>query len=186
MRPLADGGEGTMEAVIHATQGTIYEVNALGPLGKTRLCRYGFIPKTNTAVIEICEAAGITLVKEKEKNPLHTTTYGVGQMIKNAIEQGIRKFIIGLGGSATNDGGVGMLQALGFEFLDEEGEQIPFGAQGLEKLVCIRTENAVTELKECEFLVACDVKNPLCDESGCSAVYGPQKGATAEMIKKNG
>ena len=112
VRPLADGGEGTMEAVIHATQGTIYEVNALGPLGESRLCRYGFIPKTNTAVIEICEAAGITLVKEKEKNPLHTTTYGVGQMIKNAIERGIRKFIIGLGGSATNDGGVGMLQAL--------------------------------------------------------------------------
>lgn len=184
VRPLADGGEGTTEAVVCATEGTVYEVNALDPLARPRVCRYGFIPKTNTAVIEICEAAGITLVKDEEKNPLHTTTYGVGQMIKDAIGRGIRKFIIGLGGSVTNDGGVGMLQALGFEFFDEKGKQIPLGAKGLEKLVTVRTENAAAELKECEFLVACDVKNPLCGARGCSAVYGPQKGATAETIEK--
>ena len=182
--PLADGGEGTVSAIVAATGGTLYEVNALDPLARTRICEYGVIPQTDTAVVEISAAAGITLIDEKEKNPLHTTTYGVGQILADAIKKGCRKFIIGLGGSVTNDGGVGMLQALGFEFLDGDGNEIPLGGKGLEKLAQIKTENALPELKNCEFLVACDVKNPLCGANGCSAVYGPQKGATKEMIEK--
>ncbi len=182
--PLADGGEGTVEAVVSATGGTMYEVNAVDPLARALVCQYGILPEKQTAVIEISAAAGITLLKEEEKNPLLTTTYGVGQIIKHAIAQGCKKFIVGLGGSVTNDGGVGMLQALGFEFLDDNGNEIPLGAKGLEKLAKIQTENALPELKNCEFLVACDVKNPLCGANGCSAVYGPQKGATKEMIEK--
>jgi glycerate kinase len=113
-----------------------------------------------------------------------TTTYGVGELIADAIGRGCRKFIVGIGGSATNDGGVGMLSALGFEFLDRDGDPIEQGAQGLEKLVSIKTDKALPELSECEFSVACDVKNPLCGDLGCSAVYGKQKGATPEMIEK--
>ena len=128
-------------------------------------------------------AAGITLIEESERNPMNTTTFGVGEMILDAISKGCRKFVIGIGGSATNDGGIGMLQALGFEFLDKNGKQVLLGAKGLKDIAVIRTENAVKELKECYFCVACDVKNILCGENGCSAIYGPQKGATPEMIK---
>ena len=122
------------------------------------------------------------MVSGDEKNPLYTTTYGVGEMIKDAIAKGCRKFLIGIGGSATNDGGVGMLQALGFDFLDRDGNQIKKGAAGLADLCEIKADKALTELRECEFVVACDVKNPLCGSNGCSAIYGPQKGATPEMI----
>jgi ribonuclease HI len=129
-------------------------------------------------------AAGITLIGEDERNPLLTTTYGVGELISHAIrENGCRKFIVGIGGSATNDGGVGMLSALGFKFLDREGREIPMGASGLASLDRIITDGAMPELAECEFHIACDVKNPLCGENGCSAIYGPQKGATEQMIK---
>lgn len=127
-------------------------------------------------------AAGITLIAEKERNPLNTTTYGVGELILDAITKGCRKFIVGIGGSATNDGGIGMLQALGFAFLDKNGNQVTLGAKGLEDIVEIKIDHAVRELKECSFCVACDVKNPLCGENGCSAIYGPQKGATQAMI----
>ena len=127
-------------------------------------------------------AAGITLISENERNPMDTTTYGVGEMILDAISRGCRRFIIGIGGSATNDGGIGLLTALGFEFSDKNGKQVPLGAKGLKDIAVIRTENAVKELKECSFCVACDVKNVLCGKEGCSAVYGPQKGATPEMI----
>lgn len=181
--PIADGGEGTVDAIVSATNGAKIEVDVCDPLGKRIKTTYGIIPDRKTAVIEMSAAAGITLISENERNPLNTTTYGVGEMIKDAIIKGCRKFIIGIGGSATNDGGVGMLQALGFEFLDGCDNQVTHGAKGLEHIVKIRTDKAMKELCECSFCVACDVKNVLCGENGCSAIYGPQKGATPEMIK---
>lgn len=180
--PLADGGEGTVEALVHGMKGTLLSIQVTGPLGKPVTCAYGIIKHTKTAIIEMSGAAGITLVPETEKNPLYTTTYGVGEVIKDAISRGCRRFIIGIGGSATNDGGTGMLQALGYEFLDSKGNEIPFGAIGLSTLETITDTNVIPELKECTFYVACDVTNPLCGELGCSAIYGPQKGATPEMI----
>ncbi len=181
--PIAVGGEGTVEAIISATNGEIVRTVVCNPLGEKIEATYGFIPHTKTAIIEMSAAAGITLIEESERNPMNTTTFGVGEMILDAISKGCRKFVIGIGGSATNDGGVGMLQALGFEFLDKNGKQVLLGAKGLKDIAVIRTENAVKELKECYFCVACDVKNILCGENGCSAIYGPQKGATPEMIK---
>lgn len=181
--PIADGGEGTVETVISATEGELVKTVVTGPLGKKTEAVYGFIPKTKTAVMEMSAAAGITLIGENERNPMNTTTFGVGEMIADAVTKGCRSFVIGIGGSATNDGGVGMLQALGFEFLDENKMQVSPGGKGLKDIAEIRTENAIKELKECSFKVACDVKNVLCGENGCSAIYGPQKGATKEMIK---
>ncbi len=180
--PIADGGEGTVEAIVSATCGEWAEKTVKNPLGCPVLAKYGINKKTKTAIIEMAAAAGITLICEEERNPLHTTTYGVGELILDAIEKGCRKFVIGIGGSATNDGGIGMLQALGFEFFNKNGEQVPLGAKGLGEIVTIRTENALKELSECAFSVACDVTNPLCGERGASAVYGPQKGATPQMV----
>lgn len=181
--PIADGGEGTVEAIITANQGELVKTTVHDPLGEVISATYGYVPKTKTAIIEMAAVAGITLIKENQRNPLNTTTYGVGEMILHAISKGCRRFIIGIGGSATNDGGVGMLQALGFEFLDENGKQVLLGAKGLKDIAVIKTEKAVKELKECSFCVACDVKNILCGDNGCSAIYGPQKGATPEMIR---
>lgn len=183
-RPLADGGEGTVEALVEGMNGIRQEVNVTGPLGEQVVCEYGIIESSKTAVIEMAGAAGITLVPDEKKNPLETTTYGVGETIKDAIQKGCRRFIIGIGGSATNDGGIGMLQALGYDFLNQAGEQVALGAKGLQELVKIDNIHVLPELKECRFLVACDVTNPLCGELGCSAVYGPQKGATPEMIQE--
>lgn len=182
--PIADGGEGTVESIISATNGKLVRTVVCNPLGEKIEATYGFIPHTKTAIIEMSAAAGITLISESKRNPMNTTTFGVGEMILDAISKGCRKFLIGIGGSATNDGGIGMLQALGFEFLDKNGKQVLLGAKGLKDIVEIRTENATKELKECFFCVACDVKNILCGDDGCSAVYGPQKGATPEMIKE--
>ena len=179
--PLADGGEGTLEAIVSATGGRYVEVPVCGPLGERITAKYGVTPD-ESAVIEMASAAGITLVPEEKRNPLHTTTYGVGELIRHAIVSGCRHFTVGIGGSATNDGGVGMLSALGFRFLDEDGNEVPRGAIGLQRIAKIDTSSALPELSECEFFVACDVKNPLCGENGCSAVYGPQKGADAAMI----
>ena len=181
--PIADGGEGTVEAIVSATNGELVRTVVTNPLGEKIETKYGFIPHTKTAIIEMSAAAGITLIEESERNPMNTTTFGVGEMILDAISKGCRKFVIGIGGSATNDGGVGMLQALGFEFLDKNGKQVLLGAKGLKDIAIIKTENAVKKLKECSFCVACDVKNVLCGDNGCSAIYGPQKGATPEMIK---
>jgi glycerate kinase len=133
-------------------------------------------------VIEMSMAAGLTLIEPKDRDPMETTTYGVGELIREGIERGCRSFIIGIGGSATNDGGIGMLQALGFDILDENGEPVPFGAKGVGKVATIRTERALPELKECTFHIACDVTNPLCGPTGCSAIYAPQKGARPEDI----
>ena len=183
VRPLADGGEGTVEALVEGMKGKIEKVHVTGPLGKQVESQYGILEEYQTAIIEMSSAAGITLVTNEERNPLYTTTYGVGEMIRDAIDKGCRRFIVGIGGSATNDCGIGMLQALGYEFLDSSGEQVKYGAQGLHDIVSISDRNVMKELKECTFQVACDVTNPLCGERGCSAVYGPQKGATPEMIK---
>jgi len=182
--PLADGGEGTMEAIVGATGGEIVRIPVHNPLAEEIIASYGIIPESKTAVIEMASAAGLPLIPVEQRNPLYTTTYGVGEMIGDAIERGCRDFIIGLGGSATNDGGVGMLQALGFEFLDSEGDSIVFGAEGLSDLAEIRIENAMPELSECKFHIACDVENPLCGEKGASAVYGPQKGADSDDVEK--
>ena len=182
VRPLADGGEGTVDALVAGMNGIFRSVMVTGPLGEPVSARYGIIENTNTAVMEMSQAAGITLVPSKKRNPLYTTTYGVGEMIKDAIDMGCRRFIMGIGGSATNDGGIGMLQALGYGFMNEKGEQIPFGAKGLEYMKSISTEHVIPELKDCEFRIACDVTNPLCGKYGCSAVFGPQKGATPSMI----
>lgn len=182
VRPLADGGEGTVEALVSGMRGVTQNVMVTGPLGIPVNCEYGIIESSHTAVIEMSGAAGITLVPDEKRNPLYTTTYGVGEVIKDAIAKGCRRFIVGIGGSATNDGGVGMLQALGYGFLDKEGKQVPFGARGLEVLEEITDEYVLPELAECEFRVACDVTNILCGENGCSAVYGPQKGATPSMV----
>ena len=182
IRPLADGGEGTVEALVCGMNGTLQHVKVTGPLGDPVVCEYGIIDQTKTVVIEMSGAAGITLVPDTKKNPLYTTTYGVGEVIRDAIEKGCRRFIVGIGGSATNDGGIGMLQALGYGFLNKDGQQVPFGAIGLKELETITDTYVLPELAECEFKIACDVTNPLCGENGCSAVYGPQKGANPSMI----
>lgn len=183
VRPLADGGEGTVEALTLGMGGVLEVIRVTGPLGAKVECTYGILQDSKTAIIEMSGAAGITLIEEQERNPLNTTTYGVGEVIKDAILKGCRHFIVGIGGSATNDGGIGMLQALGYGILDAEGNQVPFGAKGLEKIAVITDDQVIPELKECTFRVACDVTNPLCGETGASAVYGPQKGATPEMIR---
>ena len=184
VRALADGGEGTVQALTEGLGGRFVSVPVTGPAGKTVLCQYGVIEQTHTAVIEMSGAAGITLVSGAERNPLYTTTYGVGEVIRDAVLRGCRHFIVGIGGSATNDGGIGMLQALGFGMLDADGKQVPFGAVGLESLAAITTAHVLPELSECTFRIACDVTNPLCGSNGCSAVFGPQKGADADMIAR--
>lgn len=180
--PMADGGEGTMEILTRELGGKIVKTFVTGPLGAPVSSEYGIVADRNLAIIEVAKVAGLTLVPEETRKPLFTTTYGVGEVIRQAIEQGCRDFIIGLGGSATNDGGIGMLQALGFGLLDGDGNQVRFGAGGLEDLYVITTKNALPELAQCTFRVACDVKNPLCGEQGCSTVFGPQKGATSEEV----
>ena len=182
IRPLADGGEGTVEALSIGMGGRLINVDVTGPVGRKVNAVYGIVDSSKTAIIEMSQAAGITLVSGDEKNPLYTTTFGVGELIKDAINKGCRHFVVGIGGSATNDCGIGMLQALGYEFLDKEGNQVGFGASGVRDIVSIRDENVIKELLECYFRVACDVNNPLCGDLGCSAIYGPQKGATKEMV----
>lgn len=182
VRPLADGGEGTVEALVSGMGGRLRTVRVTGPLGEGVDCAYGVLG--DTAVIEMAGAAGLPLVPAEERDPLRTTTYGVGEVIADAIAQGCRRFLVGIGGSATNDGGAGMLQALGFGLLDAEGRDIPRGAQGLKKLARIETAGALPALAGCRFRVACDVTNPLCGEKGASAVFGPQKGARPADIPR--
>ncbi len=182
VRPLADGGEGTMEALVSGLGGELISLQVQGPLEEKVTAQYGYIIETKTAIIEMAAAAGITLVPH-DKRPLDATTYGVGELIKDALGRGCRHFIIGIGGSATNDGGIGMLQALGYEFLDESGKQIPTGAKGLSRIAGISDEKRLAELKNCQFQIACDVNNPLCGMQGATYIYGPQKGVTEEMKK---
>ena len=188
VRPLADGGEGTVEALVEGMGGIFVTKEVTGPLGEKVDAVYGVIESeedsSKTAIIEMSAAAGITLVPEDSRNPMNTTTFGVGELILDAIERGCRHFIVGIGGSATNDGGVGMLQALGYDFLTREGKTISYGGNGLRELASIEGTNVHPKLKECTFKVACDVTNPLCGENGSSAIFGPQKGATPEMVQE--
>ena len=184
VRPVADGGEGTVEALALGMGGRMEKATVTGPLDRPVECVYGILQDRRTAIIETSGAAGIALVPERERNPMNATTFGVGEVIRDAISKGCRRFIVGLGGSATNDGGAGMLQALGFGLLTQSGEQIPLGAKGLRELAQITDDRALPELRECRFRIACDVNNPLCGERGASAVFGPQKGATPAMISQ--
>ncbi|MCI8292011.1 MAG: glycerate kinase [Hespellia sp.] len=181
VKPLADGGEGTTDSLIDGLGGKKVRLTVTGPLGASVSTYYGCLETENTVILEMASAAGIMLVSEEEKNPMRATTLGVGEMIRHAIEQGYRKFIVGIGGSATNDGGIGMLKALGYEFLDENGADAGEGGQALAKIKSIRTKNIHPLLKMCDFQIACDVKNPLCGENGATYIYGPQKGVTETL-----
>ena len=182
--PMADGGDGTVQCLVNATGGEILKEKVTGPLGDEVLASYGILGDKKTAVIEMAEASGLTLVPENKRNPLITTTYGTGQLIKIALDQGCRKMIIGIGGSATNDGGAGMVQALGVKLLDKDEEELGFGGGELKKVFRIDTKYLDNRLSETKVLVASDVSNPLCGPKGASWIYGPQKGATPEIIKE--
>lgn len=181
--PIADGGEGTVDAIVSATGGERVTACVTGPMGNAVDATYGIV-HGDTAVMEMSAAAGITLVAPEARDPMKATTYGVGEMMLDALARGVRRFILGIGGSATNDGGVGMLQALGVRFLDDKGNDIGRGAAALKELAAISLEGLAPALARCEILVACDVKNPLCGKLGASAVYGPQKGATQETVRE--
>ena len=182
--PMADGGDGTVQCLVNATGGEILKEKVVGPLGDEVWASYGILGDKKTAVIEMAEASGLTLVPEDKRNPLITTTYGTGQLIKAALDQGCRKMIIGIGGSATNDGGAGMVQALGVKLLDREGKEIGFGGGELKKINRINISNLDNRLSETEVLIASDVSNPLCGPKGAARIYGPQKGATPEIIEE--
>lgn len=178
IKPLADGGEGTTDAFIKGLGGQRIDLTVTGPMGSPVSCYYGYLEKDKTAIIEMASASGITLVPAHQKNPLTASTRGVGEMILHALEQGCRHFIIGIGGSATNDAGIGMLKALGYSFLDEQGLDVGEGAQALGKVASIDAKNRHPLLDDCQFRIACDVTNPLCGENGATYIYGPQKGVT--------
>ena len=182
--PLADGGEGTVEALVQGMNGEEKVISVTGPINEKVNATYGILKETNTAIIEMAQASGLPLVPAELRNPLNTTTYGVGEIIKEAIEKGCRNFIVGIGGSATNDCGVGMLQALGFEFYDENDNLVGLGGKVLNQIKRINTENKLKELDECNFKIACDVNNPLYGENGAAYIYGPQKGATKEIVNE--
>ena len=182
VKPLADGGEGTTEALVSGMGGVLCTQRVTGPIGLAVEATYGILPDQNMAVIEMAQAAGLPSVPKEKRNPLYTTTYGVGEMIKACIEKGCRKFIVGIGGSATNDAGIGMLKALGYRFLDSKGQDVGEGGQVLERVHHIDETNVLAELKVCEFQVACDVNNPLYGPNGAAFIYGPQKGATPEIV----
>lgn len=182
--PLADGGEGTVEALVHASGGQFVKKEVTGPLMEKIDAVYGILGDKKTAVIEVAAACGLPLVPYNKRNPSLTTTYGVGELIRDAIDKGCREFVIGLGGSATNDAGVGMLKALGFSFLDQFNEEIDLGGQGLQNIRKINITNVMPEIEFCTFNVACDVNNLLYGPNGAAYIFGPQKGATEEMIKE--
>lgn len=180
--PMADGGEGTMQSLIDATKGDIYSLKVIGPLGEEVEALYGVLGDKETGILEMASASGIGLVPADKRNPLLTTTYGTGQLIKACLDKGVKRLLIGIGGSATNDGGVGALQALGARFLDIHGMELGFGGGELNKLASIDLTNFDSRIKDTVIEVACDVSNPLCGPKGASNVFGPQKGATSEMV----
>lgn len=182
--PMADGGEGTVQSLVDSTGGRIISLKVSDPLMKEVDSFYGILGDGETAIIEMAAASGLPLISEKERNPIITTTYGTGELIKDSLNKGCKNIIIGLGGSATNDGGVGMLQSLGVKFLDYNGEDIGQGGGSLKKLDRIDVSNIDPRLNECSIIAACDVTNPLCGERGASYVFGPQKGADNEMVKE--
>lgn len=180
VKPLADGGEGTTEAMVEGLGGTYKSVEVTGPMGEKTVAKYGILKDGRTAVMEMAEASGIILVKRENLNPWKAVTTGVGEMIKDAIANGCREFIIGIGGSATSEGGIGMLQALGYEFFDASGALLPPVFESLSKIERISADKVIPELKDCHFQIACDVTNPLCGTNGCVYVFGPQKGVKKE------
>ena len=180
--PMADGGEGTVQSLVDATKGKLLKAEVTGPLGKAVEAHYGILGDGVTGVIEMAEASGLNHVNSVTQNPLVTTTYGTGELIKLLIEAGIAKIILGLGGSATNDGGAGMAQALGYELIDFNGSDIGFGGGALDQLDNISTEKVHPKLKDVSFIVASDVTNPLCGPNGATSVFGPQKGASLEDV----
>jgi len=180
--PLADGGEGTVQCLVNATGGKVLQEEVINPLGKKINASYGILGDRKTAVIEMAEASGITLISSEERNPFITTTYGTGQLIKSALNRGCKKMIIGIGGSATNDGGAGMVQALGVRLLDKQGNEIGYGGAKLINIHHIDISQIDQRISDLEILVASDVKNSLCGPSGATRIYGPQKGATEEMM----
>ena len=177
--PLADGGEGTTDALIEGMSGEKIELEVTGPLGETVSCYYGWLEESRTAVMEMASAAGLTLVNEK--NPMMATTYGVGEMILDAAKRGCEKVIIGIGGSATNDGGIGMLQAFGYQFLDKNRKDVGKGVAALGKVEMIIADKVNPLISKIKFQVACDVDNPLYGEKGATYIFGAQKGVTDEM-----
>lgn len=179
--PMADGGEGTLDALVHATGGKVKEITVRGPLLQAVRARYGIIEQ-HTAVIETANIIGLPMVPVEQRNPLKASSYGVGEAIRMALHQGYRRFIIGLGGSATNDGGLGMLQALGAVFLNANQEPVQPTAASLSQVVEVDLDSIDTRLFESEILVANDVTNPLCGDQGCSIIFGPQKGATKKQV----
>jgi glycerate kinase len=181
--PMADGGEGTVQSMVDATNGRIINVSVNDPLSRIINSFYGILGDGSTAVIEMAAASGLPLLSVQERNPLKTSTFGTGELIKDALDKGCRKIIIGLGGSATNDGGIGMAVALGARLLDAEGKEIGHGGGALARLHKIDITSLDKRLYDCSIVAACDVDNPLCGEKGAAAVYGPQKGATPEMIE---
>ncbi|MCJ8008450.1 glycerate kinase [Lederbergia wuyishanensis] len=181
--PVADGGEGTLETLVSATNGEKVYEKVNGPLGKEVNAHFGVLGDRSTCVIEMAVASGLNLIEEDERNPMLTTTYGTGELIKEALDKGYRNFVLAIGGSATNDGGAGMLQALGMQLIDKEGKEIGYGGGELGKIHYISTENFDKRIKESTFLIASDVENPFVGEKGASHVFGPQKGATDEMVE---
>ncbi|HGH6007755.1 TPA: glycerate kinase [Vibrio cholerae] len=181
--PVADGGEGTVQSLVDATQGRLVEVKVMGPQGKRVEAFYGMLGDNQTAVIEMAAASGLHHVPLAQRDPKLTTSFGTGELIRHALDQGVTKLIIGLGGSATNDGGVGMLAALGARFTNADGEPIQLTGGGLRELTHIDLQDFDPRLQHCDILVACDVNNPLCGDKGASAVFGPQKGATPEDVQ---
>lgn len=182
--PLADGGEGTVDALTSGLGGKIVQVEVTGPLGDKINSRYGYVADKQLAIMEMADAAGLTLIPEDRRNPLYTTTFGLGELILHAVQVGCRKFIIGIGGSATNDCGLGMLTALGARFLDKDNNPVGVFGKDLANIVSVDLSGLNGLLKDCSFNIACDVTNPLCGENGCSHVFGPQKGATPEIVAK--
>lgn len=181
--PIADGGEGTVETLIEGLGGELIEKEVNGPLMKPVIAKYGIL-KDQTAVIEMASASGLPLVKSNERNPLKTTTYGVGELINDAINRGCRNFIVGIGGSATNDAGCGMLQALGYRFFDQEGTELNGTGESLSQITSIDVQKVMPELKDCHFQVACDVDNPLYGPRGAAYVFARQKGADDQMVEQ--
>lgn len=182
--PMADGGEGTVQSLVDATQGHIIKLKVTDPLGQLCEAYFGLSGDKQTAFIEMAAASGLHLVAREQRNPLITTSFGTGELIKAALEQGVNKIILGIGGSATNDAGVGMLQALGIKFLDKNHRTIPAGGAGLQQLAYIDYSHLDARLHQVSIAVACDVDNPLCGEFGASAIFGPQKGATPSMVQQ--
>ncbi|SHO53342.1 glycerate kinase family protein [Anaerocolumna xylanovorans] len=183
IKPLGDGGEGTAEALLNGMGGRKVFKMVTGPMGKPVEAMYGILSDDKTAVIEMAQAAGITLCRVKERNPMTATTFGVGEMILDAMKNGCRNFLVGIGGSATNDGGTGLLMALGYEFFDKTGEKVEQGGGSLKDIAGISCENVPADLAECRFHIACDVSNPLCGPLGATHVFGPQKGALADDLE---